>query len=460
MVTSMISLNERLGLSKTYYRSMKTQDYSFRIHHLNRLECYLKAHEMQMNQALYLDLRKSAEESYLSELGLVYQEIRFMRKHLKRWMKPKRVRTGMVQWPSQGWIYQEPLGVVLIISPWNYPLQLSLVPLIGALASGNCCILKTSEHAPATAAFLTQLVNDLFDPDFISVVEGDAQVSHILTTLPFDAIFFTGSTAVGKQVLATAATNLVPVTLELGGKSPAVVAGDADINLAAKRIIWGKCLNSGQTCVAPDMVYVDERVYDAFISACIRWIKVFYGDTPLTHPDWGRIINTSHYQRLVNYLNQGTICYGGGFCESTLQIEPTLMSHLEPGGSIWEDELFGPILPVVAFKDMNALIDELSMMPHPLALYLFTPSKSIESAVLKSLSFGGGCINDTIMHLTSDHLPFGGIGVSGMGAYHGQKSLETFSHSKSILKSSSGFDLPLRYPPYQKSMRWLKRFFR
>ncbi|MBP1969679.1 aldehyde dehydrogenase (NAD+) [Virgibacillus natechei] len=431
---------------RAYFLNGNTIDYSVRKEQLQKLRRMLKEHEREIYHALKKDLNKSRQETLTTELGLLYSEIDFAIKNLSSWMEPTKVPAPLTHKGSKSFILKEPYGVTLIISPWNYPLQLALAPAIGAIAAGNCVILKPSEHAEATSALLADMIENTFPAPFITVVEGAKETSEKLLKQRFDYIFFTGSTEVGKAIMKEASAHLTPVTLELGGKSPAIIDKDANINVAAKRIVWGKFTNAGQTCVAPDYLYVHEKVKFKLLKAIKKQIKNFYGKEPLENDDYIRIINEKHFHRLVNLLSNGTTLHGGNTDRDSLKIEPTILDKISWEDPIMENEIFGPILPVLTFTNVEDAAAIIKTREKPLALYYFGETDKMQEQIMQYLSFGGGSINDTIFHLANPHLPFGGIGSSGMGSYHGKYSFNTFTHEKSILKQSTKFDLPFRYP--------------
>ncbi|MFB1050218.1 aldehyde dehydrogenase [Paraliobacillus sp. JSM ZJ581] len=443
-----------------FFKTGESKALSFRLQALNNLKLAIKKHENTILSAIRQDLNKSEFEGFLTEIGILYEEIDFVKKRLKQWMKPKRVKTAITHLGSKSVIYPEPYGVTLIIAPWNYPFQLAIAPLIGAIAAGNTAIIKPSELTPHTSAVLTQLIEETFDSDYIATIEGDAKTSQALLKQPFDYIFFTGSTPVGKIVMEQAAKHLTPVTLELGGKSPAIVHEDANLKLAAKRIAWGKFTNAGQTCVAPDYIYVHENIKVAFLQELQQAITDSYGEQPLDNPDFPKIVNDNHFNRLHQLLDNGNLIYGGKSDLEKCKIEPTILTDIDWETPVMKEEIFGPILPIMTYCQLPTVITALSGQPKPLALYLFTENKQIEQQVVDHIPFGGGCINDTMYHLATPHLPFGGVGHSGTGSYHGKASFDTFSHYKSILKQTTKFDLPLRYPGSEKRFKLIKKFFK
>jgi len=392
----------------------------------------------------------------MAEIGFLYTEIRHAVRHLRRWMQPRRVPTPLAIQPAVSWIQPEPYGQVLIIGPWNYPVQLLLAPLVGAIAAGNCAVLKPSELAPRTSEVVAGLIARTFPPEFVTVVTGGVEVAQELLSRRWDYIFFTGSTAVGRMVARAAAERLTPYTLELGGKSPCIVTADADLDLAARRIVWGKFFNAGQTCVAPDYLLVERPVMQSLLERLKGCIQRFFGPDPAASPDYARIVNQRHFDRLAGYLRNGQVAAGGQTDRDRLYIAPTLLVDVDWNAPVMQEEIFGPILPVLPFDDLEEVIGRLRQRPRPLALYLFTRSATVRDRVFGSLSFGGGCVNDTLVHLSNPHLPFGGVGESGTGAYHGRFSFETFSHRKAVLQSLPLGDPMVRYQPYGRKL-WLIR---
>ncbi|MGQ9863078.1 MAG: aldehyde dehydrogenase family protein [Bacteroidia bacterium] len=425
-----------------------------RLNLLARLEKVLRAHQEAILHALQEDLGKPMFEGYGAELGLIYEELAYVRKNLKSWAKPKRIWPSLVQFPARTYITYEPRGKVLILSPWNYPIQLSLMPLIGAWAAGNVVALKPSELAPASAQILHKILSEHFAPTEVQVFLGDATVAQQLLQENWDYIFFTGSTRVGKIIAQATAQRLIPYTLELGGKSPVIVEKDAKIPMAAKRIAWGKWINAGQTCIAPDYVLVHQTQTQNLLYHLKRVLTQFYGDISQPPKDYARIINTAHYHRLVGYLQEGEIYYGGHTDEKALYISPTIL--VNPTGKVLEEEIFGPILPVIPFKEPQEVYGFIQARAYPLALYIFTEDSKKETSYLKNILSGTCSLNDTVLQVGSSRLPFGGIRQSGIGAYHGKYSFETFSHRRTVLKQPTWIDLPLRYPPYKNKISLLK----
>ena len=456
----MYDIKKTLQAQRSFFADGKTKELSFRISRLRLLKESIIKHEEEILHALKLDLNKSAFEAYETEVGIVLEELKYTLKHLTKWARPKRKRTPVTHFPSSSYLYREPYGSVLIMSPWNYPFQLAMTPLIGSIAAGNCSIVKPSEYSLYTSEIIEKIIKESSPEDYISVVRGGRTVNHALLEERFDYIFFTGSVSVGKLVMESAAKHLTPVTLELGGKSPCIVDDTADIDRAAKRIVWGKFLNSGQTCVAPDYLLVHHTEKGKLICAMKKYIRMFYGDTPEMNPEYPKIINPKHFERLIGLLPSGYVTEGGRYNEGSLQISPTILEHVTWESAVMQEEIFGPLLPVLEFSQLEDVLSMINARPKPLALYLFTTKKEHEQAALRTVSFGGGCINDTIIHLSNPNLPFGGVGDSGMGQYHGSHSFFTFSHQKSIIKKSNMVDIPLRYPPFKDHIKLLKRIMR
>lgn len=445
---------------KEFFKTGQSKEIGFRIEALQKLRTALRRNEDRITEALKADLNKSEFDAYTAEVGFVLSELRYVIKHLESWGKPQKVKTPLTHFGSQSYIYSEPYGVTLIIAPWNYPFQLAFAPLIGAIAAGNCAIIKPSELTPKTSKLISQLINDSFSEEYITVVQGAVATSQALLKEKFDYIFFTGSVPVGRVVMEAAAKNLTPVTLELGGKSPCIVQKDANIPLAAKRIAWGKFTNAGQTCIAPDYLYLHGSIKNEFLSELKNAIQELYGNKPLENPDYTHIVSERHFHRLQSFLDNGDVWVGGKMDSEKLAIEPTVLTNITWEDHIMEDEIFGPILPVIEYEDITEIIEEIQNHPKPLALYLFTENNRIQQYVLNSISFGGGCVNDTVYHFTSPHLPFGGVGPSGIGAYHGKNSFDTFSHKKSILKQTTSFDIPFRYPNVKNGLKKIKLFLK
>ncbi|MFC4798976.1 aldehyde dehydrogenase [Neobacillus sp. GCM10023253] len=445
---------------KAFFRKEQTKNVSFRLAALKKLKDAIKVNEQEIMAALKTDLNKSELDAYAAEIGFVLAELTFTIKNLSSWVKTKSVKTPMTHFGSTSYIYSEPYGVALIIAPWNYPFQLAIAPLIGAIAAGNCAVLKPSELTPKTSEVLAKLINGLYPEEFVSVVEGGVETSTALLEEKFDYIFFTGSVPVGKIIMEAAAKNLTPVTLELGGKSPCIVHDDANIKVAAKRVAWGKFTNAGQTCIAPDYLYVHKNVKDKFLSEFKNTIKELYGENPLRNPDYTHIVSERHFKRLEGFLDNGQVYSGGKTDSDTLAIEPTVLTNISWDDPIMQDEIFGPILPVMEYSHLSEVLDGIHNHPKPLALYIFTENNQVQQTVLNSVSFGGGCVNDTVYHFVSPHLPFGGVGPSGIGSYHGKGSFDTFSHKKSVLKQTTLFDIPFRYPNFKNGLKMLRMFLK
>ena len=441
-------------------KNVQTPAVQDRIRLLNDLKKAIKHHEKDILQALAHDLHKSEQEAYTTESGMVYEEINHTVKHLHKWAKQNRAKTPLTHIGSKSMIIKEPYGSVLIIAPWNYPFQLALSPLVGAISAGNAVTLKPSELTPHVSNVIGTIVESVFQEDLAAVVEGGVDVSTELLKLPFDYIFFTGSVAVGKVVMEAAAKHLTPVTLELGGKSPCIVMPDADIKLAAKRITFGKFTNAGQTCIAPDYLLVHESIKEDLLREMTTCIRDFYGDQPETNPHFGKNVSQRHFYRLSKFLSNGTIVTGGQRNEQELKIAPTILDHITWEDPVMQEEIFGPILPVISFDSLQEAADMIKARPKPLALYLFTTNKETEAYILDNLSFGGGCINDTLMHVATPYLPFGGVGESGIGRYHGKESFFTFTHEKSVLRQTNRFDFSFRYPNAKNGLDIVRKFLK
>ncbi len=452
-------LLEILSKQKKFFASGKTFDISFRIKALTRLEQSILKYEDRLSRALQQDLGKSEAESYMCEIGLTISELRFVRKHIPAWSSNRTVPTPLAQFHGKSFTVQEPYGTVLIMSPWNYPVLLTLEPLIGAMAAGNCCVVKPSAYSPAVSKVLAEMISEAFPGKYISVVKGGREENQALLEQEFDYIFFTGGVNVGKLVMEKAAAHLTPVTLELGGKSPCIVDHTANLKLAARRIVFGKYLNCGQTCVAPDYVLVEQCVKDKFLEYVKKEIIRMYGESPLDNPDYGKMVNQKHFERVLGLIDLSKTVHGGRSCAETLQIAPSVMDGVTEHDAVMQEEIFGPVLPVLAVNSVGEAYQFVKKRPKPLALYLFTADQETEQRFLREVPFGGGCVNDTIIHLATPYMGFGGVGGSGMGSYHGRKSFDTFSHEKSIVKKHTWIDLPMRYQPYAKWKQKLIRMF-
>ena len=448
-----------LQQQKAYFLSGKTQFYEFRIEQLRKLKDAILKFEKEIAGALHADLRKSEAESYVTETGLVLSELKFAIRKLKGWMKPDKVSTNLVNLPSGSYIISEPKGNVLLIGPWNYPFQLNFNTLIGAIGGGNCVVLKPSEQAPATAAIIEKMIKETYTPEYIYCVNGEGKdiIPQLMNAVTFDHIFFTGSTAVGRKIYEGAAKQLIPVTLELGGKSPAVVAADAKVETAARRIAFSKCSNAGQMCVAPDYAVVHEKVYGKFIDGYKAAVHQFFGDNIQSSTEFSRIVNEHHFERLIGLLEGTKIIYGGKHDKADLFIEPTMIEVNNLDHQIMTEEIFGPILPVFRYNEKEEAKALIMKNKNPLAFYVFSESKEIQDYFVTQIPFGGGCINSTALHLTNHHLPFGGRGNSGIGNYHGKYSFDTFTHKKAILKTSAWPDPAIKYPPFNKNLPLLKK---
>lgn len=447
---------------KAFFESGITRSYQFRKEQLLKLKETIKSNEKLISEALYKDLHKPELESYGTEIGFVYEEINFTLKHLKKWMKPERVSSPLVVQPASSKIYRDPLGVILIIAPWNYPFQLMISPLVGAIAGGNCAILKPSEETYHTALIIEKIIKEVFPPEYIAVIQGAGAiiVPELMDKISFGHVFFTGSVPVGKIIMAAAAKHLTPITLELGGKSPCIVDETANLSIAAKRIVWGKFINAGQTCVAPDYLIVHESVKEEFILLIISAIEKFYGEDPSQSADYPRMVNIKRFNAVARFLTNGKILYGGKFNFENKYISPTIIDGVSTKDPIMQEEIFGPILPILSYQNVKEIPQIISANPNPLALYLFTTSLKTEEYILKAISFGGGCINDVAVHLGNPSIPFGGVGSSGIGSYHGKFSFDTFTHAKGVLKGSSKIDIPFRYPPYKNNLKYFKMVMR
>jgi aldehyde dehydrogenase (NAD+) len=454
--------SEDFNKMKQYFESGATRSYKFRKEMLVKLKRAIQQYEQQIADALHKDLHKSVEEAFVTEIGFTLAELSHAIRHLPDWMDAQKVSSPLFVFPSQSKIIRDPLGVTLIISPWNYPFQLLLAPLIGSVAGGNCAVLKPSELTPATSAVVKKLIKEHFNDNYIKVVEGDGAklVPAMMNDNRFDHVFFTGSIPVGKEIAKLAAPKLVSVTLELGGKSPCIVAEDANINVAAKRITWGKFTNAGQTCVAPDYLLVHEKRKNQLVDKIQDNISTFYGGDPQQSQDYGRIINEKRFDTLQGYLRHGNVITGGKAVREDLYISPTVMDNVSMTGQVMHDEIFGPILPVYTYKENNEALEIIRMNPNPLSLYVFSNNKKTERLFVDNIPFGGGCINNTLVHLANAELPFGGVGNSGIGAYHGKFSFDTFTRAKSVLKTGTWLDPTIKYPPYKGKLKLFKMFFR
>ncbi|GAA5033815.1 aldehyde dehydrogenase [Marivirga lumbricoides] len=453
--------NEIFQSQKAFFNSQKTKPYAFRKEQLQKLKELVKFYEADIMQALADDFGKPAFESYVTEVGFLYEEINYNLKHLKSWMKPKRVSTSLMHFPSRSKILYEPKGVTLIIGPWNYPFQLLMAPLVAAIAAGNTCIIKPPEETPHISALIQKMIPEAFAEEFIAVVTGEGKVvvPQLMENHRFDHVFFTGSVPVGKIIAKMAAPQLVPTTLELGGKSPAIVDEKANVEVAARRIVFGKMMNAGQTCVAPDYLLVHTKIKAKLIDELKSSIMQFYGVQPLESKDLTQIVNQKRYETLKGFLKEGTIIFGGAFDDELRKIEPTLVENIKQEDELFKQEIFGPILPIFTYQNEEEVFEMIAKNPNPLSLYVFTESSKAEEKFIQRIPFGGGAVNNTVLHLSNPDLPFGGIGNSGQGNYHGKAGFLTFSHEKSILKSGTWFDLKKKYPPFDKMSMRIIRYF-
>ena len=434
---------------RSFFLTGNTLDVEFRIQSLQKLKTFILKYESEIHAAIQKDLGKSNFESYMCETGLTLSEISYMLKHVRSFAKEKRVHTPLAQFHSKSYRKPSPHGVVLIMSPWNYPFLLTIEPLVDAIAAGNTAVIKPSAYSPNTSAVIYRMISECFSPEYVSVITGGRAENTCLLGEKFDYIFFTGSQSVGKEVMRKAAEHLTPVTLELGGKSPCIVEKSANLKLAAKRIVFGKYLNCGQTCVAPDYIYCDASVKDALLKELQHQIRKQFGKQPLNNTNYGNIINEKHFQRICSLIDPSKVVVGGEANPEHLQIAPTVMDHVTFQDAVMGQEIFGPVLPVLTYQTLDEAISQIQSMPHPLALYLFTSDQTIAQKVTSRCGFGGGCINDTIIHLATSEMGFGGFGESGMGSYHGKDGFDTFSHYKSIVDKKTWLDLPMRYQPYR-----------
>lgn len=455
-----MSISSIVNKQKEYFYNGYTRSIETRKNNLKKLYDGIQRFEGEIFQALKLDLNKSVHESFTTEIGYVLKEISFQMKHISSWSKPKRVRTALTHFGSKGKVVPEPYGVTLIIAPWNYPFQLAIAPLVGALAAGNTVVLKPSELTPNVSKVLTRMLGELFPEELVSVVEGGAQESTALLKEPFDYIFFTGSVGVGKVVMEAAAKKLTPLTLELGGKSPCIVHKDAKLDVTARRIVWGKFLNAGQTCVAPDYMYVHSSVKEQLIEALRHEIAEQYGKDALQNDNYVRIVSERHFERLCTFLQDGKPVIGGNYTKETLHIEPTVLTNVTWQSAVMEDEIFGPILPIIEYDKIEEVIETIQHHPKPLALYVFSEDRKVQEKVTSNISYGGGCINDVVYHLATPYLPFGGVGSSGLGSYHGEQSFRTFSHYKSILSQSTAFDMKIRYSSTKSALKFIRKLLK
>jgi aldehyde dehydrogenase (NAD+) len=457
-----VGWESRLLEMRRFVDSGRTRSLEFRRESLLKLRDAVLKYEENIYQALYQDLHKSKEESYATEIGQVLTEIRVAVKNLRKWANPERAKTNLLNFPSRSTVIRDPLGVVFIIAPWNYPVQLLLIPLVGAIAGGNAVLLKPSEMAPACSSLMEKLIREVFPSRHVSLLigEGSIVIPPIMQEFRFDHVFFTGSTPVGSAIYQLAAKKIVPVTLELGGKNPAIVEKDAALETAARRIALGKFINAGQTCAAPDYLLLHSSIKDVFLEKLARCLEEFFGPDPAASGSYGRIVSNQRFNKLVSYLGQGRVILGGSHSANDRYISPTVMDEVSLESGMMLDEIFGPILPVFTFDNMLDAQELISRNPAPLSFYLFTQNPAVESLWLNSIPFGGGCVNNTLWQLSNHHLPFGGIGASGIGTYHGKHSFDLFTHAKPVMKTPVWFDPKIKYPPFEGKLKWFKKMIR
>lgn len=457
-----MSILDQLNDCSIFFNTGATKTYAWRKEQLKKLKSTIEKHEHEIYAALYTDLKKSPEECWVTENGLVLAELNTAIKNLKEWMEPEKKGTNLLNFPSSSYVMKEPLGVVFIIAPWNYPFNLLINPLVGAIAAGNCVVMKPSEHAPASAAVMKKMIEAVFPKEYILYVEGDGSqlVPEMMKGFAFDHVFFTGSTSIGKEIYKMAAEKLTPVTLELGGKSPAVVEEDADIKVAGRRIVMTKFSNAGQMCVAPDYVLVHQSKKEGLLLEMKKAMQQFFGTDASQSDNFGKIINERQFDRLVNYLSEGNIVQGGQHEKAKLYIAPTIVDNVSMDMQIMQDEIFGPVLPILVFNKKEEALKIIEVNKNPLAFYVFTSSSKKEKEWLNAVAFGGGCVNNASLHLTNDALPFGGRGNSGIGNYHGQYSFDTFTHRKAVMKSPTWFDPSMKYPPFTGKLKLFKWFIK
>jgi aldehyde dehydrogenase (NAD+) len=452
---------QMIAKQRHFFVANKPFSLAYRALQLKALKQAILDNEKSLTDALFLDLNKGEFESYMTEIGFVLHEISFTLKHLQKWIKPQKVKTPLLSQPAKSYIHTEPLGVCLIIAPFNYPVSLCLSPLIAAIAAGNCCVVKTSELTPNVSRVLKTLINAVFEPEYVECVNGEIEHVTALLAQKFDHIFFTGSTQVGKLVMQEAAKQLTPVTLELGGKSPCIVCADANLDIAVKRIVYGKMLNAGQTCVAPDYVLVDESVKGEFLQKLTTRIVDLYGGNAIENKDFGRLVSQRHALRISELIDLKKVVIGGDVDIEQRYISPTIMHNVQLTDAIMQQEIFGPVLPVITFTEYQQVFDTIDALPHhPLAAYIFSESKTIQNQFIKKVQAGGIAVNHCVQHLANPYLPFGGVGLSGIGCYHGKHGFDCFSHHKSVLKTMTWFDLPIIYPPYKNKLKWLKKILK
>lgn len=454
-----MNIEQTINAQRKFFATNKTFDIKFRLDALDKLKASIKKHETELIEAIRKDLGKSATESYMCEVGLLLEKITYTRKHLRSWTRIRRKCTPLTNFHAKSMIVQEPYGIVLIMSPWNYPVLLTLEPLVGAIAAGNCAIVKPSAYSPATSAIIQKLISETFAPEYVAVVTGGRAENADLLEQKFDYIFFTGGVTVGKMVMEKASKHLTPVTLELGGKSPCIIDHTANLRIAARRITFGKFLNCGQTCIAPDYVLAEKAVHDEFVRLLKEETANMYGEDIFANKNYGKMVNEKHFNRVSGLIDKEKVVYGGRLKEETLQIEPTILDNVTPNDAVMQEEIFGPVLPIIEVENTDEAANFIKNRPKPLALYLFTNDKNVEKTVLNQVPFGGGCVNDTIIHIATNNLPFGGVGNSGMGSYHGKKTFDTFSHAKSVVKKYTWPDISMRYQPYTSWKDKLIRLF-
>ncbi len=449
-----------MELQKAFFEAGGTKDISSRIQKLKALEKLIQKREKDISEALYKDFQKPEFETVVTETSFILSELKYIIKNLKNWAKPKKVKSSLLNFPSRDFIFSEPFGACLILAPWNYPFQLKVSPAIGAIAAGNTAVLKPSEYSPYTSQIVEDIFTEVFPPEWVSVVQGDASASQKLLEQKWDYVFFTGSVPVGRIVAKAIAPNLTPATLELGGKSPCIIHSSAKIRLAAKRIVWGKFINAGQTCIAPDYLLIDNSVKAEFVEAVKKEIRAAFGEHPKASPDFARIVNQKNFNRLKDLLKDQNFLIGGATDEDSLYISPTLLDEPSLDSQVMQDEIFGPILPVISYSSEMEITKIINRFPKPLSLYVFSEEKRFSENIIRSHSFGGGAVNDVIVHIANKNMPFGGVGNSGYGAYHGKFSFDTFSHKKSISKRATWLDIPLRYAPYDNKLKLAKKLLK
>lgn len=455
-----IGIGEIIKKQRTFFESGKTKNVNFRIKQLSILKNAIEEFEDEILNSIYKDLNKVKFEAYETEIGLVISEINSVKKKLSRWAKPQRVKSSILNPGAKAYIYKDPHGLCLIMSPWNYPFYLTIAPLVGAIMGGNCAIVKPSRFSENTTKTIKKMIDKYFDEEYIYVVFGEHVSNQHLLTKEFDYIFFTGSPTIGKKVMEAAAKNLTPLTLELGGKSPTIVHKSANINKSAKKIVWGKLINGGQTCIAPDYIIVHKDIKKQLIENMERYIREFYEEEPLMCNHYPKIINEKHFNRILGLINKEKIVYGGKYDEEKLKIEPTILDYVNMDDNVMKEEIFGPIIPLIEYEKEEEIFEIIEHNKYPLALYIFSEDNNFVDKTLDKVSFGGGCVNDTIMHITNENIPFGGVRNSGIGSYHGYNSFRTFTHEKSVVKSTFAIDFSFMYPPYtEKAFRIMKKIF-